>query len=109
MIYWTNGSVIASVDVDAPTNARTIFEGDGILSIHTLSPGQQPQYCEYNIVVSCERLTDHHYVYQQVNTCTYVLMCVCCTLDFGHAGRTSIVLDVVLFFVVHLPCIAVTR
>ena len=103
MIYWTNGSVIASVDVDAQTNAQTIFEGDGILSIHTLSPGQQPQYCEYS-----ERLTDYHYVCQQVNTCVRIYLRLCCTLDFSHAGRTSIVLDVVLFFVVHLPCIAVT-
>ena len=58
MIYWSNGSVITSVDVDFPTNAQnvwTIGEDDEILSIHTLSPGQQPQYCEYNIVVSCEQ------------------------------------------------------
>jgi hypothetical protein len=46
MIYWTNGSVIASVDVaeSSTPNVWIPFEDCKIISIHTLSPGQQPQY-----------------------------------------------------------------
>ena len=48
MMYWTNGSVIASVDVaeSSTPNVWIPFEDCKIISIRTLSPGQQPQYCK---------------------------------------------------------------
>ena len=49
MIYWTNGSFIASVDVADPNSTPDVwvpFDDSEIISIHTLSPGQQPQYCK---------------------------------------------------------------
>ena len=55
MIYWTNGSAINSVAHAAPNStlsvSNVIGDDEGVVvSIQSLSPGQQPQYCKhYNI------------------------------------------------------------
>ena len=53
MIFWTNGSLIASVLLSDPRATPMIsdpFEEDSVLYLHTLSPGQQPQFCKCSCV-----------------------------------------------------------
>ena len=48
MVYWTNGSVINSMNRTASSSmpfSSDIFE-DEVVSLHSLSPGQQPQFCK---------------------------------------------------------------
>ena len=49
MVYWTNGFVINSIN--RTTNSRIPFSSDvfddgKVVSLHSLSPGQQPQFCK---------------------------------------------------------------
>ena len=51
-LHWTDGSVIASVGLADPNNTpnvSTSFGDVAIISLHTLSPGQQPQYCKFHV------------------------------------------------------------
>ena len=49
MVYWTNGSVINSINRTTSSRrpfSSDIFEDGEVVSLHSLSPGQQPQFCK---------------------------------------------------------------
>ena len=72
-IYWTNGSAINSVtraDPNSTLSVSNAFRDESVVvSIHSLSPGQQPQYCKhYNIMYMyiCILCVNVHNVYAQI-------------------------------------------
>ena len=49
-LYWTNGSIVLSVELDDTSSEPSIFASfndEDVVSLNTLSPGQQPLYCKY--------------------------------------------------------------
>jgi hypothetical protein len=50
-IYWTDGTTIFWADRADPSNPSTLSDENPVISLHTLSPGNQPQF------YSCESLT----------------------------------------------------
>ena len=52
-VYWTNGSVINFVSrttSDSLPTVFSVFDENEVISLHSLSPGRQPQYCKYGYV-----------------------------------------------------------
>ena len=51
MVYWTNGSVIKCVNRTSSSpldfECNCTFDENEVISLHSLSPGQQPQYCKW--------------------------------------------------------------
>ena len=52
-VYWTNGSIVLSVELDDTSSEPSIFASfnDDVVFLHTLSPGQQPLYCKYLLFI----------------------------------------------------------
>ena len=46
MVYWTNGSVINSINRTTNSSMPFSSEDGEVVSLHSLSPGQQPQFCK---------------------------------------------------------------
>ena len=49
MVYWTNGSVINSINRTSSNRmpfSSDVFDNGKVISLHSLSPGQQPLFCK---------------------------------------------------------------
>ena len=56
-VYWTNGSVIKFINRSASGSSPMVFgvfDENEVISLHSLSPGQQPQYCKYGYMNGSE-------------------------------------------------------
>ena len=52
-VYWTNGSMIKFINRSTSSSSPTVFDvcdENEVISLHSLSPGQQPQYCKYGYI-----------------------------------------------------------
>ena len=55
-VYWTNGSVISFVNHVTSDSSPTVFStlDENVISLHSLSPARQPQYCKYGYIYICK-------------------------------------------------------
>ena len=68
-VYWSDGSTIYSKNLSSPSITE-FFTGDNIVDLLSVSPGQQPQYCKFQVVTF--HVCGDMYVYSY--TCIYMYM-----------------------------------